>query len=82
MQGTFLPTDVWSIILEMVPSVANHTKAHRRKVAEFNTNNPIFTEVLEELYDHVDDQLALKELYDLSWCGDGLRVSLDLNKDL
>ena len=40
IQGTFLPTDVWSSILDMVPSVVNHTNTHRRKVAEYEARNP------------------------------------------
>ena len=40
IQGTHLPTDIWSSIIDMVPSVVNHTKAHERKVAEYQKANP------------------------------------------
>ena len=37
---TYFPSDVWKNILDMVPSVANHTAAHRRKVSEYESRNP------------------------------------------
>ena len=45
--GTHFPSEAWTNIINMVPSVANHTAAHERKVAEFQANNPTFAPVLD-----------------------------------
>ena len=37
---TYFPSNAWQNILDMVPSVANHTNAHRRKVSEYESRNP------------------------------------------